>query len=108
MAAGAHDVGKAFLDVIPSFDGAQLAINRWVSRLRPIDIPVNLDPKTVGTQLDKAVTQAAKGTTVDLGSAKLDLSKVSKDLSGVGKGLKVDVPVDADTRLLDAKEREIA
>ncbi|MET9262414.1 hypothetical protein [Amycolatopsis sp. NPDC004079] len=108
MAKGGYEIGRAFIDVVPSFDNTQRRVNAFVSRMRPIDIPARIDAKEFGSDLRRAAERAAKETQVDLGKPTLDLSNVGKQLSGVGKGQKVELPTDLDTTLADAKARELA
>lgn len=109
MAKGAgYEIGRAFLEVAPSFDGTQRKVDDFVSRMRPINIPAQIDMKNFGNEVRRAAEKAAKGTQVDLGEPKLDLSNVGKQLSGVGKGQKVELEADLDTRLAEAKAKELA
>ncbi|MBB1153524.1 aggregation-promoting factor C-terminal-like domain-containing protein [Amycolatopsis dendrobii] len=109
MAKGAgYEIGRAFIDVVPSFDNTQRRVNAFVSRMRPIDIPARIDAKDFSSDLRRAAERAAKDTQVDLGKPKFDLSDVGKQLAGVGKGQKVELSADLDTKLADAKARELA
>ncbi|MEU5259025.1 hypothetical protein [Amycolatopsis sp. NPDC021455] len=103
---GGYDVGTAFLQVLPSFDNTQKAINTWVAKLRPIEIPARLDPNQLSAAVEDAARRAAKGTTIDLGKPRVDTSVVASELSRATRDLKVTAKVDLDSRQLDAKIRE--
>jgi hypothetical protein len=106
-AVGGYDVGTAFVPVVPSFDNTQKKINQFFSRMKPLDIPVKLDPRAFSNEVQKAAQQAARDTSVDLGRPKLDMSNVAKEISQATKGMQVVVEADLDTRVLDAKAREV-
>lgn len=102
-------IGRAFVEVVPSFDNTQRAVNSFVSRMRPIKIPAEVDPKGFGNELKRAAEQAAKGTKIDLGQPQLDTSKLDKQVAAAAKASKFEVhgTADLDTKLADAKAKEL-
>lgn len=104
----AYDVGTAFVSVVPSFDNTQRKISQFFSRMKPLDIPMRLDPRAFSNEVQKAAQQAARDTSVDLGRPKLDMSNVAREISQATKGAQVVVEANLDTSLYDARVREMA
>jgi hypothetical protein len=102
-------IGRAFVEVVPSFDNTQRLVNSFVSRMRPIKVPAEVDPKGFGDELKRAAAQAAKGAKIDLGQPQLDVSKLDKQVTAAAKSTKFEVhgTADLDTKLADAKAKEL-
>ncbi len=110
MAPGTgFQIGRAFLEVVPSFDNTQRLVNSFVSRMRPIQIPAEVDPKGFGNELKRAAQEAARNTKIDLGQPTVDTSKVGKQVSDAIKGTEIHVKAvpDLDSKLFDAKVHEL-
>jgi hypothetical protein len=106
MATGGFEVGKAYIQVIPSFDRVQRDIAQFVAKMRHIEVPVRVNPQRFQSDLDRAVRAAASGISVDLGSAKLDMTDAQRKISDIGRA-KATVRVVADDRVLAAKLAEV-
>lgn len=115
MAKDGYKIGRAWIEVVPSFDRTQVLVSEFVAKMRPLEIPAQIDPKHFAAEVKKAAEKAAKTTQVDLGQPKLDTSAVGKQISNVGKRLrkagkdaKIEASVDVDTALFDARVAELA